>query len=166
MNRNIKKIALYGICAALAIIFGFVESLIPFDFIAPGIKLGLANCVALLFVCYGDIKGAFFVNIVRIVLSAFLFSSPFSLLFSLSAGILSLSLMAVIKRFKSVSEIGVSVLGAITHNAVQILVAFLLFGGAVFYYFPFLLLSALISGAVIGIIAKLIFKKVKTNVKF
>ena len=43
-----KKIALYGILASLALIFGYIESLFSLSFIAPGVKLGLANSVALL----------------------------------------------------------------------------------------------------------------------
>ena len=40
---NQKKIANLGLFAAVAIIFGYVESLIPFFAGIPGMKLGLAN---------------------------------------------------------------------------------------------------------------------------
>ena len=41
------KIAYCGMLTALAMIFSYVESLIPINFGVPGIKLGLANLVVL-----------------------------------------------------------------------------------------------------------------------
>lgn len=160
-----KKIALYGILTSLALIFGYIESLFPLSFIAPGVKLGLANSVALILLCYGDFRGAILVNITRILLSALLFSSPFSLIFSLTAGILSVVIMRLLSGIKGVSVVGFSISGAAVHNLVQLTVASLLFGRAVWYYLPFLLVSALLSGGIIGILSSIIFKKIKTNIK-
>ena len=160
-----KKVALYGILTSLALILGFLESLFSLSFIAPGVKLGLANSVALLLLCFKDFKGALIVNITRILLSALLFSSPFSLAFSLTAGVLSVVIMGLLSGIKSVSVIGFSISGAAVHNLVQLTVASLLFGRAVWWYLPFLLASALISGGIIGIISSIIFKKMKTNIK-
>ena len=160
-----KKIALYGILTSLALIFGYIESLFPLSFIAPGVKLGLANSVALILLCYGDFRGAILVNITRILLSALLFSSPFSLVFSLTAGILSVVIMRLLSGIKGVSVVGFSISGAAVHNLVQLTVASLLFGRAVWYYLPFLLVSALLSGGIIGILSSIIFKKIKTNIK-
>lgn len=160
-----KKVALYGILTSLALILGFLESLFSLSFIAPGVKLGLANSVALLLLCFKDFKGALIVNITRILLSALLFSSPFSLAFSLTAGVLSVVIMGLLSGIKSVSPVGFSIAGATVHNFVQLTVASLLFGRAVWYYLPFLLISALLSGGIIGILSSIIFKKIKTNTK-
>lgn len=160
-----KKIALYGILTSLALIFGYIESLFSLSFIAPGVKLGLANSVALILLCFKDFKGAVLVNITRILLSALLFSSPFSLVFSLTAGVLSVVIMRLLSGIKGVSVVGFSISGAAVHNSVQLTVASLLFGRAVWYYLPFLLISALLSGGLIGILSSIIFKKIKTNIK-
>ena len=160
-----KKIALYGILTGLALIFGFIESLFSLSFIAPGVKLGLANSVALLLLCFKDFKGALLVNITRVLLSALLFSSPFSLVFSLTAGLVSVVIMRVLSGLKGVSAVGFSIIGAAVHNLVQLTVAAVLFGRAVWYYLPFLLISALLSGGLIGILSSIIFKKIKTNIK-
>lgn len=160
-----KKVALYGILTSLALILGFLEILFSLSFIAPGVKLGLANSVALLLLCFKDFKGALIVNITRILLSALLFSSPFSLVFSLTAGVFSVVIMRFLSGIKSVSVIGFSISGAAVHNLVQLTVASLLFGRAVWYYLPFLLISALLSGGIIGILSSIIFKKIKTNTK-
>lgn len=159
----VKRISTYGIFTAVCLVLSFVESLLPLSFIAPGVKLGLANSVALLLLSNKDYTGAFLVNIARILLSCLLFSSPFSLIFALSGGVVSLIVMCLFSKFKSISVIGFSALGAVTHNLVQALVAFLIFGEGILYYLPILILSAIISGAVIGVISYLILKKLKTN---
>lgn len=145
-----KKTALYGILTAVALICGYLENLVSLPVPVPGIKLGLANCIALLLVCKGDKGGAFLVNTVRTVLSALLFSGPFSLIFSLPAGIISLITATVLSHCRSVSTLGLSVAAAAVHNTVQLAVASLVFGGSVWYYLPFLLTSALVCGCVTG----------------
>ena len=165
-DRNkieIKKLALYALCVAICLIIGFIENLVNLSFIAPGVKLGLSNCVALLLVCRGDIKGAFSVNIARILLSALLFGSPISLLFALCGGIFSLAVTTVLIRLKSVSEIGVSIAGGAVHNVFQCIAAVVFTGAGVLYYLPVLLLCGAACGAATGVLVKIISKKLKTN---
>lgn len=145
-----KRITLYGIFTCLALIFGYIESLFSLSFIAPGIKLGLANCICLLLIASGDIRGALLVNITRVTLSALLFSTPFALLFSLSAGIISTLAAFALSRFKAVTAVGYGIGGAAVHNIVQITVAALIFGGGVVYYLPFMLIASLFCGGLTG----------------
>ena len=161
-----KKICLYGILSAVCVVFGFIEHFILLDFIAPGIKIGLSNTVALLLVYFKDIKGAFAVNIVRILLSAVLFSSPSSLIFSLPAGILSLFAMCLVLYSKAFSVIGASIFGAVIHNITQMVCAVFLFGRGILYYFPLLLLSALVCGSFVGFTVKLLAPKLYKKFKF
>ena len=51
MKIKPKSIALLGICAAIAMVLSYIESLIPLSFAVPGIKLGLAN-IAVIFALY------------------------------------------------------------------------------------------------------------------
>lgn len=156
-----KKVCFYGILASLCMILGYLEHLVSLDFIAPGIKLGLANSVVLLLIARDDIKGAFLVNIVRILLSALLFSAPSTLIYSFSAGLVSTFIMAIAFKSQKFSIIGFSVAGATVHNITQLICAFLLLGVGVFYYFPLLLISAVISGVIIGLLAKTVLKKIR-----
>lgn len=156
-----KKICLYGILSAVCMVLGYIEHIVTFDFIAPGIKLGLANSVVLLLVAFGDVKGAFAVNIVRIIISALLFSSPFSLFYSLPAGIFSIIVMWLFKKIKSFSIVGFSIAGATVHNLTQLIIALAFLGQGVLYYSPFLLISAVISGILTGIVAKLVSSKIR-----
>ena len=63
---NQKKTAYLGLFAAIAIIFGYVESLIPFFAGIPGMKLGLANLAVLFVLERYTWKEAALVSIVRI----------------------------------------------------------------------------------------------------
>ena len=85
----------------------------------------------------------------------------FSLAFSLTAGIISVVIMKLLSGIKSVSVVGFSIAGAVVHNLVQLTVASIIFGRAVWYYLPFLLVSALISGGIIGALSLIIFKRIK-----
>ena len=56
--------------------------------------------------------------------------------------------------------VGVSILGGVTHNLGQLIVAALVVeNGNVFYYFPALLISGLVTGTLIGIVAGEILKR-------
>ena len=158
-----KKICLYGVLSALCIVFGFIEHLISFDFIAPGIKIGLANSVALLLIVWGDKQGAIAVNLVRILLSALLFSNPSVLYYSLSGGVISFIVMVIFSKFNSVSIIGLSIAGAVAHNITQLVCAQLLLGNGIWYYTPILLVSALLGGFITGTAASIVFKKIKNT---
>ena len=75
MKRNVAYLGMY---LALALICSYVESLIPFYFGIPGVKLGLTNIVVVLLLYTLGAKEAFLVSVVRIILAGFLFGNPFS----------------------------------------------------------------------------------------
>ena len=160
-----KKLTLISMLLGLALIIFTVEAQIPPIAPIPGIKLGLANSLCLILINRGDIKGAFCVNTVRILLSAVLFSTPFTLLFSLTAGLVSTLAAAGGSKLAGVSSVGTGIAGAAVHNTVQLCVASVIFGRAVWYYLPVLLASAVVTGGAVGAISECILKKIKTKVK-
>lgn len=165
---NTKRLALYALFVSICLVVGYLESFLSLTLIAaiPGIRLGLSNAVALVLVCRGDIKGAWAVNIARICLSALLFGSPISLMFSLSGGIASLAVVSVISRLKSVSEIGMSIASGAIHNVFQCVAAMVFVGAGVVYYLPVLLFFGALCGAFCGILAQVTIKKLKTKSNF
>lgn len=163
---DVKRLCIYSLFVALCLIFGYIESLVSLAFIAPGVKLGLANAITVMLICIGDTKGAFFVNISRIALSALLFGSPVSFVFAFFGGIVSLSVAALLKKTGIFSTVGISIASGVVHNLAQTVIAILILGVGMLYYLPILIIGGSISGAVIGILCKLILKKIKTNVKF
>jgi heptaprenyl diphosphate synthase len=65
------KVAYLGVFLALALICSYVESLIPFYFGIPGVKLGLTNIVVVLMLYCVGTKEAFAISMLRIVLAGF-----------------------------------------------------------------------------------------------
>ena len=61
MNRN-KKLANMAMLVALAMIFSYVESLIPINFGVPGMKLGVANLVTVTGLYFLEIPSIFFTS--------------------------------------------------------------------------------------------------------
>lgn len=164
-----KKTAQLGLFLALALILAYVESLIPFSFGIPGIKLGLPNLIVVMLLYQKSddrnsavldaryrfgAKEAVLINILRIVLSGFLFSNLYTIIYSLAGAAFSITAMMLGRRFRCFSVVGVSVLGGVFHNIGQILVAMLVVETVyVGYYVPFLIAVGTVTGAVLGIVA-------------
>ena len=157
-----KKIAYLGVFAALALIFSYVEALIPINFGIPGAKLGLANLVivvALYKLGWGRALG---LSVVRIILAGFLFGNLFSIIYSLAGGILSLAGMTILKKTNAFGILGVSIAGGVLHNVGQLLVAScVLESFRAMYYLPVLLIAGVLTGALIGIGSSEMLKRLK-----
>ena len=150
-----KKTAYYGIFAALAILMGYVEAVIPMPVPIPGIKIGLSNIVVVLCLYVMGTKEAFYISIVRVVISALLFRGFVGLWYSLSGAFLSYGAMLAVHRLKDVSIIGVSVTGGVFHNIGQIVVACIILGrNVVLYLIPVLMVSGVAAGFAIGLVSK------------
>lgn len=150
-----KKIPYYGLFAALAILMGYVEMMIPVPIPIPGVKLGLANVIIIIMMYFMDTKSAFFVSLARVFLSGLLFAGFAGLLYSLAGAMLSFLAMAALKKTGKCSIIGVSLAGGVFHNVGQVTVAALVVENVkMAYYLPFLLVSGVVTGILIGIVAK------------
>ena len=157
-----KKVAKIGIFVALAMIFSYIEVLIPFSFGIPGVKLGIANIVVVTALYLMTPGEAFMISMVRIFLMGILFGNGVSLLYSFAGGILSFLVMYLFRKWNWFSVIGVSVLGGVFHNLGQILsAAFVIRSEKILYYFPVLLLAGVITGALIGFLSEKIVKAMK-----
>lgn len=155
------RVALCGVMVALALVFGYIEHLVPLPIGIYGIKLGLANLVVVVMLYSFKWYTALSVNLLRIFISFLLFGSATSLIYSLCGGILSFCLMLLISNLKkpSFSVIGVSICGAIAHNIGQICAAVLLLDELrIAFYLPVLIIVGAITGTLIGLIAMPILK--------
>lgn len=149
-----RRTAELGLLLAMALILSYVESLIPFSFGIPGIKLGLPNLIVLLLLYDGGrAREAFWVNGMRIVLSGFLFSNLYAILYALAGAAFSFFAMLAGRRTKWFSMVGVSVLGGVFHNVGQLLVAMAVVETlAVACYVPFLIVAGTVTGALLGFV--------------
>ena len=142
---------------AFSMILSYIETLIPMPIPIPGVKLELTNLAIILLLYLYGFKEALIINIMRIILTGFLFTNLSMILYSLAGGILSLLCMTCAKRSKHFSIQCVSLIGGVAHNIGQICVAyFTVRTYGIFYYIPFLLLSGSITGGLIGMLETIV----------
>lgn len=159
-DARTRRLALSAMLAALALIFSYVEALIPLPVPVPGMKLGIANLVIVIAIYRLGFRYAFSINCVRIVIAGLLFSGVFGMLYSFAGGILSIAVMYLLYRTGLFSMVGVSMAGGVAHNLGQLITAALLVSNIkMLLYFPVLLFSGLISGILIGVIATLLYRR-------
>ena len=142
-----KRIANISMLIALAIIFSYVEVLIPISIGIPGIKMGLANIVIVIALYSLNLGDVWMISIIRIFI--------IGIAYSLSGAVVSLTIMAIIKKSNILGIMGTSIIGGVSHNIAQLLVAmFVVSNNVVLYYMPVLIIAGVITGAMIGILSQ------------
>ena len=165
-SERVRKLAFSAMFAALALIFSYVEVLIPVPVPIPGVKLGIANLVILIAIYRLGFRYAFTINCVRIVVAGLLFSGVFGMIYSFAGGVLSIIVMLLLKRTGLFSMTGVSMAGGVAHNLGQLATACLIVSNVrLMSYFAVLLFSGLISGILVGMLAYVIEKRLPAEVR-
>ena len=160
-TQKTKLLAIGAMFACLALIFSYVEAMIPFSVGIPGVKLGIANLVVIIALYEMGPRYALTINAIRIIISGLLFSGVFGALYSLAGGLLSFFVMWALKKTNLFSMVGVSMAGGVAHNMGQLLVASAIVSNLkMFLYFPVLMFSGLASGIMIGVVAHIIDSRV------
>lgn len=161
---KLKKITRLSMFLGLSIVLSILESFIPISNI-PGIKLGLANVIVLAALYMYGFKDTLYLTILRVVLIGILRTGLFSITFwfSLSGAVLSVIMMSLFKRFTKLSIVGISIIGSISHIIGQILVATLFMNLNILYYLPIIILIAIPTGLIIGLISKETIKIIDNN---
>lgn len=158
-------IARAGLLAALALIFSYVEAVIPYTPAVPGIKLGIANVVVVVALYKFGAKDAACVSLTRIVIAGLLFNGLFGMIYSLAGAILSFIGMTLLKQSGLFSVVGISMAAGVLHNMGQLIVAAVLIEDfRIFIYFPVLMFSGIAAGILVGIAASIILKSSKSLV--
>ena len=161
-----SRVAYFGVFTALALIFSYVETLIPVNLGIPGVKLGLANLIIVVALYKMRLSEAYLLSVVRVLLAGFIFGNYFSIIYSLAGGLLSLTVMALLKKWGGFSLQGISIAGGVFHNIGQLIVAAVVVETfSVTYYFPVLLVAGLLTGLVIVIVAEMMLKRL-VNIQF
>ena len=157
-----RKIAEFGLLLALAVLFGYVEALIPIPLPVPGMKLGLANIVIVTVLYLSGWKITIIISALRVVIVGLLFGNLFSITYGLAGTALSILGMTLLRRTKRFSVLSVSALGGVLHNCGQILIATLVVIGFPWqWYLPILMLAGLAAGTITGYLHSLLLPRVK-----
>lgn len=161
MNRT-KRITTDAILAAAALLLFLVEAQIPAFIPIPGIKLGLANIATLVALHLFGKRDAAAVLFIRVMLGSVFSGNITTFAFSAGGGILCFFILCLLRHFGKIPLWVHSVFGAIAHNIGQLIVAsFWMQTTTVFWYFPYLLLSAVICGSFTGLCAQFTLKYLK-----
>ena len=150
-----RRLAMLALLTAAALMIYGLESLLPTLLPIPGIKLGLANVVTLVTLKRYGARDAFLVLVSRILLSSFFFGQLLSLIYSFCGGVFCMLVCMLVNRALRGNYLYLtSIFGAVFHNLGQLLVAFLVTAvPGVLAYFPFLMLSAVVTGLFTGLCA-------------
>ena len=144
-----------GVMAAFALVMSYVETFIPVPVPIPGVKLGLANAVILAALLCMDFKSAFCVALAKVLVAGFLFGSPVMITYSAVGTVFATLAMGAVAKVPGVHPVPVAMVGAVCHNAGQLLVASVLLGtGLVWFSAPILFCAACAAGALTGVLAK------------
>lgn len=158
--KKTKRLVLLAMLTAVAMILSYVESLLPSVGI-PGVKMGLANIAVIFALFRFGWKEAAALSLVRVVLVSLLFGSVGAMLYSLAGAVLSLAVMALLRRIDRFSTVGISVAGGVTHNAGQILMAMLILQTKqLLGYLPVLAVSGIAGGVLTGLAAALLIRRI------
>ena len=158
--KKTKRLVLLAMLTAVAMILSYVESLLPSVGI-PGVKMGLANIAVIFALFRFGWKEAAALSLVRVVLVSLLFGSVGAMLYSLAGAVLSLAVMALLRRIDRFSTVGVSVAGGVAHNAGQILMAMLILQTKqLLGYLPVLAVSGIAGGVLTGLAASLLIRRI------
>ena len=154
---GIKKNIILGLFVASAIVLHIIEFVLPTTLLFPGAKLGLANIITLFVLVRYSFIDCFKVVIMRIILSSLLIGTFFTISFwlSLAGGVISSLVMGILyyNFDHQFSLIGVSILGAASHNLAQIVMAFVLIENwKIIFYLPYLLLLSLPTGVFVALV--------------
>ena len=157
-----KRVARYALLIALAMALSWLESLVPLSMAAPGMKLGLTNIVVVFALYRMSLRDAAALSLVRVLLVSMTFGNAYSFAYSLAGAVLSLAVMAALKRTGKFSILGVSIAGGVGHNLGQVAVAMAVLGTArLAWYLPALLVSGTLAGAAVGAAGGLVAARVK-----
>jgi len=160
MSKTHRMVFL-AILATNSLILYIIEGMLPVPFVAPGAKLGLANIITVISLYLFGFFDTFIVLFVRILLATLFASLPSTFFYSIGGGVLSLFAMYFAKSIgkSNISEVGVSVVGAVFHNIGQMLVASLIVQNInIMVYLPVLMIAGIGTGVFVGLTAKFVLK--------
>lgn len=164
-RMGLKDMVYLSLLATFAIVIHSLEMLFPSPL--PWLRLGLANIMTLVTLLLFGLKAALFVTLIRILVGSFLVGSFLNpgFFLGLSGGVMStISMGLAYSIFKRVfSPVGISLIGALTHNLTQIAVAYILIIGRkeVFFLTPIILGFAVLTGTFNGIASAILVEHLK-----
>ncbi len=160
IDKRTSFIALVAILGAQALALSYLENLIPaVPGLPPGAKPGFSNIVTMFAASTLGLPGALCITLIKSMFAGITRGAT-AFLMSGVGGLFATIVMVILLRMRGnpFGIMGISVMSAVAHNAGQLLVACILSGtpALVAGYGPFLLLFAVLTGAVTGTILRIV----------
>ena len=155
-----------ALLVAGGLVLGLFESMIALPVPIVGAKLGISNIVVLTALVLYGFKDGLLVAILKSLLLMLVTGAVSSFIFSFVGTILSLFSMYLALKYlkKSLSLIGVSLIGASFHNFGQVLCASLILRTTlIFAYLPILLIIGIFTGFFVGLSTIYLTKNLMIN---
>lgn len=166
-NRfSTRRMALLAILTAMSLITFMIESLFP-PLILPGAKMGLSNIFSLLtLIVLGPIE-AIVVILIRTTLGSVFTGNMSTLLYSMSAGLVSILAASLLMAlfYPRITIVAVSLVSAVLHNLTQNVVFCAVSATPQMYaYMPWLALLGVVAGIIVGFAVYFIVRYVPLKV--
>lgn len=168
MNKTRKMIFL-ALLISIGMVLGIVESYLPMPMPIPGAKLGLSNVVQLIVIAVYGYREGLAVAVIKSLLVSIGTGNMSGLMYGLPAALMSTLVMVVTYRYlrDKFSLIGISILGALSHNLSQILVATAVLSNfKIIFYYPYMALISIVTGYFIGLTAYFFIRNTRGVVEF
>lgn len=165
--NNTGKIVRFGFFLAIAVLLHYVESMFPLDSVMPGVKLGLANSVGMLVLCFYGWRDFITFGLLRVLLVGLIGSGLFSVAFflSLSGVILSSIMTVLVYKFTNCSVLGMSIVGSLFHGVGQVLMVCVIYENVyMISYLPILLSANFVMGAILAQIVASVLRRLPESV--
>ena len=159
-----KKIATLAILTALSLITFIIENQFPPLFF-PGARMGLANIFSFAALIMFSPAEAFVIVAIRTGLGAVFAGNLSAVMYSFTGGVVSMAVSSVLMYtlYPRISVMAVSIPAA--DNITQICVFALVTNTAnMFVNIPYYVLLGVVSGAIVGGVIMLVFKKIPASV--
>lgn len=154
-----RQIAFLGLMLSMVMVLVILERMLPpLPFLPPNFGIGLSNIIIMYLLFFAGMRKALMMAVLKASFSL-LIRGPISGVLSLSGGVASVVVVGIFaKIIGKTSYTTLSILGAVAHNAAQVVVASFLLDSQLLliYYSPVLLVVGLITGSLTGVTMKVI----------
>jgi len=149
---NAAAFARIAVLCAAAAVLSILEGVLP-DLPVPGAKLGLANLAVMTALFTDELKGGLCTALFK-EFFALVTRGPAAALMSFSGSMLSTFVVWLAIKYDKgkLGVIGIGITGAVFHNLGQLITAYIIIGDTVRCYVPYLIIAAVFTGTVTGIV--------------
>ena len=160
-----KHFVYITLLSAMAIAINLLERMLTVS-MPFGMRLGLANIIAMITIDILGVKEMIIVNLMRVLIGNLLGGTIFGSTFWISAGgvVLSSIVLILVKKGMKMSIISTSMLCAIAHSVGQVLIVMVLYKtAAMMTVVPMLLITSIPTGIFTGLVTSQALKRIDKN---